>query len=154
MKRASWAGVLLLLCSCSRRDDPAALAALEPHFIFCVDKDGQVTVASPAAAVENARVLSDADLAYLKRFPRLESLALGYFPITDAGLRHVGELKQLQYLSIEECAISGAGLKHLYRLRRLTEIKIYQTSVTEADLRKLREALPEAEINGKKRGER
>jgi predicted Zn finger-like uncharacterized protein len=57
--------------------------------------------------------VSDADLAHMKEFPRLEKLDLTRTPITDKGLRNLTGCKKLQVLILTKTKVTDAGVKDL-----------------------------------------
>jgi RNA polymerase sigma factor (sigma-70 family) len=107
---------------------------------------------------------TDAGLAQVKGFPKLEDLSLISPDITDAGLEHLRGLALLRYLTLgsdrvtdkglahleplakgklEHLAIlcpgvTDAGLEHLKGMTRLKDLNLSSTRVTDAGLRELR----------------
>lgn len=86
---------------------------------------------------------SDADLAQLRGWPKLEVLnasgpAQGFGRIggqvTDVGLAHIGELKTLQILVLGGTRITDAGLVHLKQLKVLQRLELYETQITDSGL--------------------
>jgi hypothetical protein len=68
----------------------------------------------PIVTVTLARTrATDADLAQLKRFPKLRSLDLSATQITDAGLVHLKQLNQLQTLTLTGTKVTNAGIADL-----------------------------------------
>lgn len=91
--------------------------------------------------------ITDAGLAYLKGLTELEQLHLEGTKITDKGLVHLKDLKKLTYLNLYNTAVSDAGLVHLTGLTNLKNLYLWQTQVTDAGAKKLKEALPNTDIN-------
>ena len=56
---------------------------------------------------------TDADLAWLKSFPKLRTLDLSATPITDAGMVHIKQLNQLQTLNLTGTKVTNAGIADL-----------------------------------------
>jgi hypothetical protein len=99
--------------------------------------------------------ITDDDVAYLARFPRLQTLWLRETDITDAGVRHLrglkhlreihldftrsgdeaaetlAELEQLEILSLGFTRIGDKGLARLDRLPHLKTLDVRSTQVTE-----------------------
>lgn len=68
--------------------------------------------------------VSDAGLAQLTAFARLESLDLEWSAVTDAGLPHLAALPSLRWLDLGGCAdVSASGLAALRRSRPDLEIE-------------------------------
>jgi hypothetical protein len=57
--------------------------------------------------------VSDADLAHMKEFPRLEKLDLTRTAITDKGLRNLKGCKKLQLLILSKTKVTDAGVNEL-----------------------------------------
>lgn len=82
--------------------------------------------------------LTDASLACLEDFDRLEWLALNRGKITDAGLEHLQTLTHLQRLWLDDTAVGDPGLAHLEDLRELTTLSLRGTRTSDAGLAKLK----------------
>jgi len=91
--------------------------------------------------------ITDAGLEHLKRLTQLEELTLMGTHITDAGLEHLGALKNLQMLNLRGNWIGDAGLQHLESVPSLQRLDLTSTDVTYVGVAKLREALPECDID-------
>jgi hypothetical protein len=87
---------------------------------------------------------SDPELEKLKVFDQLESLELS--PATDATLEHLEGLNGLKRLAILGWRFTDAGIPHLKGLKKLRHLTISENSLTDADVEKLRQALPDCEI--------
>ena len=57
--------------------------------------------------------VTDAALAHLRVFPRLQKLGLARTPITDAGLSHLATLKQLDTLDLTGARVTPAAVARL-----------------------------------------
>ncbi len=84
--------------------------------------------------------LSEAELALVGRFPRLEKLYYDPFrsSVTDAGLAHMDGLTRLKELDLSGTDITDAGLVHLRRMASLQELNLSDTLITDAGLFYLR----------------
>lgn len=91
--------------------------------------------------------LTDAGLEHLKNLSHLESLGLVNGTFTDAGIEHLKDLTNLRVLYIRFATISDAGLEHLHGLTKLEVLAFNEAGVTEEGLKKLKQALPNCEIN-------
>ena len=91
--------------------------------------------------------VTDAGLASLKGLADLEHLHLEGTPITDKGLVHLKDLKKLTYLNLYNTAITDAGLAQLAGLANLKHLYLWQTKVTDEGVKKLKQALPNLDIN-------
>jgi|GEM_PF-1752129 hypothetical protein len=104
--------------------------------------EGQVT-----AIIASGPNVIDDGLYDLSAFPLLTDLNLEYSEISDAGLSQLGTLKQLTSLVLLGTEISDTGLAHLHGLSLLETLDLEFTSVSEGGLEKLKQALPNCEIN-------
>lgn len=91
--------------------------------------------------------ITDAGLVHLKELTALRQLDLSCTRVTDAGLIHLKGLTKLERLVVEETKIGDAGLEHLAGMTNLRLVKLYDTEVSEAGVEKLRQALPDANID-------
>jgi hypothetical protein len=82
--------------------------------------------------------VSDADLAVLEGFTRLQVLNLNETNITDAGLVHLKGLTRLESLYLRAPNVTDAGLEHLKGLTQLQRLNLDCTGVTNAGLMHLR----------------
>jgi hypothetical protein len=102
---------------------------------------------TPVVEVDlSGKKVTDADLAHLKSFTKLESLDLSGTPITDAGLANLEGLSELKFVNLSGTGVSDAGLAHLKGLAKLEEVSVAKTKVTDAGVRELQKALPRARI--------
>jgi internalin A len=83
------------------------------------------------------RPITDADLAHVGRFYRLQRLYLAPSSVTDAGLAHLEGLTELHFLHLAASDVDDAGLAHLKGLVNLDVILLQQTKVTDAGLKYL-----------------
>ncbi|MDY0168512.1 MAG: hypothetical protein RBS80_18325 [Thermoguttaceae bacterium] len=97
-----------------------AAAALEELGAKLLHGRGGVTVVD----LENSQV-TDADLALLVRFPRLENLNLHQTGITSDGLVHLRPLKTLQRLGVDSDQVTEDSVEHLRCLTNLRAIYGY-----------------------------
>jgi mono/diheme cytochrome c family protein len=91
--------------------------------------------------------VTDAGLANLKGLTDLVVLHLERTKVSDAGLVHLKGLKSLEYLNLYETQVTDAGLDHLAGLKKLKNIYLWQSKVTKAGAEKLKQALPQCDIN-------
>ena len=90
--------------------------------------------------------VTDAGLLSLKGKGALESLALIESLITDEGIRLICELENLRYLDVQGTKITDGSVKYLTRLRELRFLCVKQTRLSEGKIRRLKESLPQCEI--------
>jgi hypothetical protein len=90
---------------------------------------------------------TDADLARLKSFPKLEVLELDGTAITDNGLANLEGLTSLKEITLSETQITDAGLAHLKGLKNLKDLELQKTRVTGAGVQELKAAVPEVQVH-------
>ncbi len=90
--------------------------------------------------------ISDAGLVHLEGLTSLQTLHLNYTQITDAGLVHLEGLTSLQELDLATTQITNRGLVHLVGLTSLERLRLGGTQITDAGVAKLKEALPNCDI--------
>jgi uncharacterized protein (TIGR02996 family) len=90
----------------------------------------------------------DTGMACLGALPRLQFLDLTSSHITGETLKHLSGAKWLEYLYASYTAIRDEHLPALYDLKHLHTIDLSGTQVTKKGLKRLREALPKADIYG------
>jgi hypothetical protein len=78
--------------------------------------------------------VTDAGLTQLHGLTDLQLLCLFNTQVTDAGLAHLQELKRLQTLWLRATRVTDAGLAHLQGLTRLQSLVLDDTRVTDAGL--------------------
>jgi hypothetical protein len=96
--------------------------------------------------LENTEI-TDNGLEYVAGLMQLQSLDLGYTNVTDKGLEKLRGLTELQTLGLRKTQITDTGLQQLAGLSRLRWLDLEGTSVTTAGVKKLKQALPNCEIN-------
>ncbi|MFI5460229.1 MAG: leucine-rich repeat domain-containing protein [Isosphaerales bacterium] len=84
--------------------------------------------------------LSDAELALVGQFPRLEELYSdgSQSSVTDAGLAHMVGLTRLKKLDLSGTGITDSGLVHLRGMAGLQELYLSGTGITDSGLVHLR----------------
>ena len=90
--------------------------------------------------------ITDAGLEHLRAFTALIRLDLYGTQVTDAGLRHLRGLTSLQSLQLSDTQVTDAGLEHLRDLTALRKIDAVNTKITNAGVSRLKQALPNCEI--------
>jgi hypothetical protein len=108
--------------------------------------DLDATMVDDAGRVHQRGRVTDATLAVLHRFERLQELSLDGADVTDAGLAALRDLRELRRLRLSRTRLSDTGLDHLKGLSALEWIDLRGTRVTPTGLAALRRALPSAEI--------
>ena len=98
----------------------------------------------PFSLALNGTKVTDAGLGHLRRLP-VRWLWLRNTQVSDAGMRHLGEL-DLVYVALSDTNVTDAGLEHLKSCHHLHKIWLGGSNVTEAGVSKLRQELPECEI--------
>lgn len=93
--------------------------------------------------------VTDAMLEIAAQFEDLEDLSLDDTNINDDQLRYLCRLTKLKDLDLAGTRITDAGLGHLHGLTNLENVWLNETRVTADGIRKLRHALPNAEIHWK-----
>ena len=96
--------------------------------------------------------IDDAGLARLAALKNLETLDLARTDITDGGLVHLSALPMLRTLSLHGDRVTDAALAHLERLTGLTALGMEETDITAAGWQRLRQALPNADVEWTIRG--
>ncbi|QDU49984.1 leucine-rich repeat domain-containing protein [Gimesia panareensis] len=91
--------------------------------------------------------ISDAGLSHLKGHTNLRSLLISDNQITDAGLIYLKGLTNLEHLDISDTQISDAGLSHLKGLINLKSLAISNTPVSKEGVAQLQKALPKCWIH-------
>ncbi len=91
--------------------------------------------------------VTDSGLATVAKMPHLEKLHLEGTKVTDAGLKHLSGLTELRYLNLYKTSVGNAGLKHLASLGNLDRLYLWQSEVTAEGAEKLRQSLPNLNIN-------
>ncbi|MCE9565490.1 MAG: protein kinase [Planctomycetes bacterium] len=92
--------------------------------------------------------LSDGELVdVVRKYPRLEALALHETSVTEKGMETVAELASLQRLYLDGTKVGDLGLKHLTACKKLSYVSVSNTNVTDEGIREFRKALPRCEVN-------
>jgi hypothetical protein len=112
--------------------------------VTCVDLDS--TLVDDAGRVHRRGRATDATLAVLGRFERLQELSLDGADVTDGGLAALRDLRELRRLKLSRTRLTDAGLDHLKGLSALEWIDLRGTRVTAVGVAVLRRALPSAEV--------
>jgi hypothetical protein len=86
--------------------------------------------------------LTDAALAALKGFPRLDTLSFSGTRVTDAGLAHLKGLARLRSLDLSATGITDTGLAHLRGLQQLRALDLRETKVSKEGVAALLTAPP------------
>jgi len=108
------------------------------------------SVKEQVAHLDLSRTLvTDAGLSVVTGMPRLTRLDLHATKIGDAGLKHLTALPNLTYLNLYDTAVTDAGLEAVAALKTLRSVYLWKSQVTEAGVKRLREALPKADVNWK-----
>ena len=89
-------------------------------------------------SVEGAGV-TDAGLAEIARFERLQTLILFGADITDAGLRSLETLDELEMLWLSEAPITDRGLESVARLKKLKRLFLTGLQITDKGVKRLEE---------------
>ena len=87
--------------------------------------------------VSSVYVMRDKHLAWLKYFPKLQSVGISGLQVTDAGLSHLSGMRTLTSLSINQSRISDSGLAKLESLTNLRTISLRANEFTGRGLRNL-----------------
>jgi hypothetical protein len=91
--------------------------------------------------------LTDAGLARLCRFERLEQLRVVSPDVTDAGLAPLKDLPHLRHLHLIGAPVSDAGLEHLHALSGLESLYLDGIRASDAAIARLIEALPKVHVH-------
>ena len=91
--------------------------------------------------------VTDAGLVHLAGLTALKRLHLEKTKVSDAGLAHLASLESLSYLNLYQTGVTDAGLAHLEGLKNLKSLYLWQTQVTPDGAEKLRQALPDCNID-------
>ena len=90
--------------------------------------------------------ISDEGIKPLQSLTNLQSLNLDNTRLTDDGMPYLSELNNLSFLHLGSTLITDDGLSHLEKLTRLADLKVTRTAVSAAGVAKLKEKLPDTEI--------
>jgi hypothetical protein len=81
--------------------------------------------------------VSDAELEFLAKLPRLETLDLSNTPVNSDGLVHLRKLRQLRGLSLCNTDVDDSGMKHIGRLTSLQRLSLWNTKIGDDGLEPL-----------------
>jgi Leucine-rich repeat (LRR) protein len=90
--------------------------------------------------------ISDIGIEPLKGLTTLESLNLDNTRLGDDGMVYLSGLTNLTFMHLGSTQITDAGLVHLEGLKALKDLKVTRTAVTQQGIDKLKEKLPNTEI--------
>jgi len=90
--------------------------------------------------------ITDEGLQLLANLTQLQHLSLAKTQITDAGLQYLKAMTQLEWLNLDSTRVSDAGLEQIKGLPHLRRLVLTHTDVTDEGVKRLREALPNREI--------
>ncbi len=165
-----WLGPVLGCCQigCGPRVDPEvaeAIAAIE-RLGGTVKRDDRRQGRPVVEVSLGGTRVTDGDLAYLARFPELETVALfdskvgdeglarlkdctelrtlylGRTKISDEGLAQLAGMKQLKTLGLTDTRIGDAGIAHLKALTNLKSVNLHGARATAEGIRQLEKTLP------------
>jgi len=104
---------------------------------------------SPVVSVDLAGTqVTDAHLAALREFDRLQTLNLTNTGVTDTGLQHLKGLNHLETLHLQGAkGITDTGLAHLHGLAGLRHVTLTGTRATNNGIQGLQKALSRARIH-------
>jgi hypothetical protein len=91
--------------------------------------------------------LTDAGLARLCRFERLEQLRVMSPGVTDAGLAPLKDIQHLRHLHLIGAPLGDAGLEHLHALSGLESLYLDGIRASDAAITRLIEALPKVHVH-------
>jgi hypothetical protein len=75
--------------------------------------------------------LTDAGMAHIAKFGKLQRLSIFYCDVTNRGLRHIAQLVDLETLNLDSRDISDEGLRHLHRLTKLKHLDMFSGRITD-----------------------
>lgn len=78
--------------------------------------------------------VTDAGLAHLPAFTRLETVSLTRTSVTDAGMIHLTRLPRLTRVNLEETGVTDAGIGTLRQCKRMAWIKLAGPRITDGSL--------------------
>ncbi|ADB15332.1 hypothetical protein Psta_0646 [Pirellula staleyi DSM 6068] len=112
----------------SKTTDPT----LELNYYAAMIKQARVECDIDKMFVLPGATLSNEDLANLRFFPKLKSLALQVDSLDDRSLEHIEKLPQLERLDLRGTGLTDAGLERLAAKKSLTNVSVAGTKVTRA----------------------
>lgn len=90
--------------------------------------------------------ITDAGLANLCGLANLHTLDLGRTPITDKGIVRLEGLSNLRTLGLSSTKITDAAVGQLKRLAGLQVLDLSNTKITAAGVKEIRQALPNVQV--------
>ena len=94
------------------------------------DEGGKVT----SAVLVGSQTLADEDLEFLKHFPDLDYLAIGFTNVSSNGLKQVPQCTKLTILSLVKTRVDDEGLKEVAKLKHLERLLLSLTSITDVGI--------------------
>jgi hypothetical protein len=91
--------------------------------------------------------ITDDGLAALEALTRLRAVYINTRGITNDSLRHLSRVQGLETVTIENSDIDDDGLVHLQSARKLRRLSLYRGRVTEQGIARLRELLPDCDMD-------
>ena len=85
----------------------------------------------------DSQTVQDKDLEFLKLFPDLTFLALGWTNVTNEGLKQVPQCIKLQVLGLINTKVDDAGMKEVAKLKHLNRLLLSMTSITDEGIANL-----------------
>jgi hypothetical protein len=76
-------------------------------------------------------------MTILRRFPRMEHLALAGTKVSNSGLGELQGMQELKYLELQETQVGDKGLAYLKSLASLAELTLAGTPITDAGIEPL-----------------
>jgi len=114
----------------------------------CLRIDGLEDVAPNVISLDlSGTDLSDDDLALLERFPHLTSMDASRTALNGTGLGALSDLAFLTRLNLYGTQVDDAALDILTDFPALEAVYLWETNVSDEGVARLRDALPDAEIN-------
>lgn len=110
-------------------DQERAIAALKSQGVRIYQQQN--------GTIYSLSLMRDRHLAWLKFFPKLQSVNISGMQVTDAGLEHLAQMPALSNLSISQTRISDSGLAKLESLTNLRTISLRADEFTGRGLRHL-----------------
>lgn len=103
--------------------------------------DAQLLACTDPSIVQNLSLgrtnVTDAGLAHLGQFKRLEWLDLSLTKVSDNGLAQVDQLAKLHQLFLEGTGVTSASIPAIARLRSLEELDLSKLKIADDDLAKI-----------------
>jgi len=90
--------------------------------------------------------ITDEGLQFLANLTQLQHLSLANTQITDTGLQCLKRMTELEWLNLDSTRVSDAGLEQVKGLPHLRRLVLTHTDVTDDGVKRLRESLPDRQI--------